>query len=761
MPAAHLQTIDWTIIGSYFIALLVIGLYYRRFAARSMEDFFLCGRRNSGWASGVSYAAAMMNADVAPAYSGLTAVTGLFVCWWYLTRFGPALFIGAMLFAVFWRRLNLFTTPEFYEMRFGGLASNIMRTWVAIRSGLIAMVAWSGTGLLAMYKISGPVLGISQNKTMLIVTPIVLVYVSASGFAGVVATAGLQSVIMFVGSAMLCGIVLYAHGGPIALAHSVQHLAGSQPFDILPPLNHPVFPVAAALAYLLGANIGYGGDTAPMGGAMEGQHLLSSRTTREASKMYIVAEITLFVLLLLVTLPALGAIVQWPGLHDGTLDREQAYGLLMSKYLPPGMLGLLFVVMLAAVMSAVGGNLNFGAQVLVNDVYKRYLAPQRTDSHYVWMGRLATVGILALALVVAYKASYIFDVAVFMLGFSAAELPANWAQWWWWRFNRWGRLAASFGAAVILALVKFGIPYWHGWNHVLSDSLFGGHAHGVPNWPWWNQTFLVIGINTVFWVAVTLLTPPDSDEVLERFYLKARPLGAWGPQRRRTAETGTGHAGNRSGWNLIFIGMILALIGAGAIALMVLGLSHLYVGHYRWAALELVGFLLGGAFFVACYGRYIDRLEFWGKASQSVSSTMPPAIDDGSVIPSIWELRCTKCNYSLTGINSRKCPECGGAFDPRSTWEANHEVPTSQRLSGEEPVQPVRVSVVVSLSTVAYGLLLTIVGLIWTRGTDLVLNLVAGFAFLISAALVWWFGREPVTTIPETSEVGVEPASIP
>src|SRR5256885_6016705 len=100
----------------------------------------------------------MLNADVAPAYSGLAAVTGLFICWWYLSRFGIAFFLGAVLFAVFWRRLNLFTTPEFYELRFGGTASSVIRTWVALRSSLIAMVAWSGTGLLAMHKIAQPVL---------------------------------------------------------------------------------------------------------------------------------------------------------------------------------------------------------------------------------------------------------------------------------------------------------------------------------------------------------------------------------------------------------------------------------------------------------------------------------------------------------------------------------------------------------------------------------------------------------------------------
>ena len=67
MPKAHLQWVDWVVIGAYFLSLVVIGLYYRRFAGRSMDDYFLSGRRNSGWANGVSYAAAMMYSDVAPA----------------------------------------------------------------------------------------------------------------------------------------------------------------------------------------------------------------------------------------------------------------------------------------------------------------------------------------------------------------------------------------------------------------------------------------------------------------------------------------------------------------------------------------------------------------------------------------------------------------------------------------------------------------------------------------------------------------------
>ncbi len=520
MPTARLELIDWVVLISWFGALLVIGLYYRRFAGQSLDHFFLGGRRNSGWANGLSYAAAMLNADVAPAYSGLTVATGLFICWWYLTRFGLAFFLGALLFAVFWRRLNLFTTPEFYELRFGGRASTVIRTWVALRSSLIAMVAWSGTGLLAMHKIAEPVLDIhDKTTTLLLVLPMVLLYAGLSGYSGVVATAAVHNLIMFVGSALLCGIVLYEFGGPGGLAARLTEATGPEILSAVPPVTHDVFPLAAALAYLVGSSLGYGGDTAPLGGAMEGQCLLASKNSREASKMYLAAAVTLFVLLLLVTLPALAAIVEWPSLRlkegtPGALDREQAYGLLMVKYLPPGLLGLLSVVMLASVMGTVASNLTFGAQVLVNDVYRRHIRPTGSDRHYLWVGRAAALLILGLALLVVYNVTLIFDVAVFMLQFSAAELPANWAQWWWWRFNSWGRLAASFGAPVFLVLVRL----------------------LLPGWPWWDQTYLVIALNMVFWVAVTLATSPDPPGILAHFYRRARPLGAWGPVRVATEK---------------------------------------------------------------------------------------------------------------------------------------------------------------------------------------------------------------------------------
>ncbi len=673
-PAIRLQTVDWLVIGSYFVLILLISLYYRRFAGRSVEDFFLSGRRNSGWANGVSYAAALMNADVAPAYSGIVVATGLFACWFYLSRFGLALFVGAMLFAVFWRRLKLFTTPEFYELRFGGLASNVIRTWVALRSSLIAMVAWTGTGLLAIHKISEPVLGASKTQAIALVVPIVLVYVAVAGLSGVVVTASVQSLIMVVGSAMLCGIVLYSIGGPVVLAERLAAVAGDPALNVLPPSDHWFFPAAAAVALTLGTSIGYGGDTAPLGGAMEGQLIQSSRSAREASRMYLAAEITLFILLLLVTLPSLGAVVEWPWLRSEGVDRERAYGLLMARYMPPGMLGLLFVVMLAAVMSTIASNLIFGAQLLVGDVYRRFLRPSESDAHYLWIGRAAALLILVLAIIVAFRATLIFHVAVFMLTASAAELPANWAQWWWWRFNRWARLSASFGAMLLLGLVWFVLP--------------------TRTWNWWNQMYAVVAANTLLWVVVTLLTPADDPKILEQFYRKGRPLGLWTPVRRRLGETGRPTA---DGGLLIIVGLGLAVLGAASVALLVQGLSLLYVGQYAIGGWHLLAALAGGAAFLKGYGPFLDRLEQWGGTEDSLQT--PQAVREADVVS---------------------------------------DLPSDDHLP-----QPVSTSLVVSVTTAAYGLIILAVAMVSDKPADRLFNLIAGAAFIASAGAVLWLGRRP------------------
>jgi len=576
-----LHPVDILIVLAYSAIILYIAGRSRRFAGKNLENYFLAGRNMPGWMTGVSYAASMVSADAAVGYGGLAVVTGLSVAWIYLSRFGFALFLGAMLFAVFWRRLNTFTTLEFYELRFEGLPGTLMRFWLAFRTSLIAMVAWTGISLLALVKISEPVLGWGKTETLALAIPLSVFYVWFSGYLGVVLSNLVQVSVLIVGSAVLAWRVLAAVGGPHQLAAKLDALAPSM-LGIFPSAESTVFPAIACIAWLIGTSIGYGGDAAPMSGAVEGQRILSSRTPKEACKMYVVGEVTLFSLVWLLSVPCLAAAVFWPQLRNGQWDRELAYGLLMTRYLTPGLLGLVYVAMLGGIISVVGDNLNFGSQVLLNDIYRRHLVKRASERHYLLAGRLAIFLVLGLSLLVVYQVRFVFDVAVFMVGLSAAEMSANWAQWWWWRFNGWARVAASFGGGACYVAIAF---LW-------------------PSFAWWNRMFVSIGISTLLWIVVALATTPERNELLVAFYRRARPLGWWKPIARLAGEP---QPATRLRFP-IAAGLTLAFAGAIAVMAYITGISQFYVGGYHTGLLLFAILALTGALFLFTFPRYVDAL---------------------------------------------------------------------------------------------------------------------------------------------------------
>jgi len=331
-----------------------------------------------------------------------------------------------------------------------------------------------------------------------------------------------------------------------------------------------------------------------MGGAMEGQRILSTRTPAEALTMYVVTALSMFILLLLVTLPSISAAVLYPELRLEGADRELVYGKLMKELLPVGAMGLLVAAMMAATMSTVGDNLNFGSQVLVSDIYRRWFVPHASEKHYLWVGKIGMALIMVLAMAVVFHVRIITDVAIFMLQLSAAELPANWAQWWWWRFNGAARIAASFGGAAIFCLVVLGPKclLWMGYVDAAQWLL-----------PWYWQTLLVMGLTTVLWVVVALCTRPDPEQLLHQFYQKARPVGFWGRFRITSIATAKPEV------KPIGRGIGIALMGFVATCLLIQGLTECWFGHYLNALLELAGAALFFFFFKKTAHRYLHFLS--------------------------------------------------------------------------------------------------------------------------------------------------------
>jgi Na+/proline symporter len=255
---------------------------------------------------------------------------------------------------------------------------------------------------------------------------------------------------------------------------------------------------------------------------------------------------------------ALFAAVTYPDLANP----EQGYVRAMVDLLPSPFKGLLLAAFAAAYMSTIATHLNWGTSYLVNDVWLRFVRPAATSREQVLVARLATVGMMLLALVVMGFLDSVEAGWRFLLALGAGTGLVLILRWYWWRINAWSELVAM-GASFVTALA------------LQTSSRFSaadptGRDYAIV-------MLLTVGVTTIAWVAATLLTRPEPDHVLERFYRRVRPGG---PGWRRIAR-GLGFAGDPipggalswvnwvAGWLAVYgtlFGIGQLLVGTGAAA---------------------------------------------------------------------------------------------------------------------------------------------------------------------------------------------------
>ncbi|MGM0506265.1 MAG: sodium:solute symporter family transporter, partial [Bacteroidota bacterium] len=241
--------------------------------------------------------------------------------------------------------------------------------------------------------------------------------------------------------------------------------------------------------------------------------------------------------------------------------------------------------MMSSIMSTISSNMNFGSQVFIHDIYREHIKGNQSEAHYMRVGKVAMAVIVGMAILVAIAFENVIDIAVFMLGLASTELTANWAQWWWWRFNGKARLAASFGGPLIFLVNRF-IIFEH-WIH-LED-----------------ETYIIIlssiALTCILWIVVALTTKPDPDDVLVKFYRRARPLGWWGEIPKKAGLPGPRSGAIRNGFRLVVTGSV-AISGA------VVALSMLYTAQWSISLISLTVSVLAGLTFRKWYRPYIDSL---------------------------------------------------------------------------------------------------------------------------------------------------------
>lgn len=604
IESGSIPVLDAVIVAVYLALTFGFGIFARNLLhsdTKGEEGYYLAGRKMPGWLTGISTAVTAMNSDVAPTYCGMAVVVGLSISWFYLSRFGIALMIAAMLFAVRWRQMGISTGPEFYALRFSGRGAGFVRGYSSIYGVMVGMVPWIGAGMLGVHMIFGPIFGIeSKAITLSIILPVLLVYVWISGFAGVLITDLIQTLIILGANIMLALMVLKHFGGPAGLTEAIHAAHPAEANDILsafPVPGHRVFGPLVVLAWLIVPTIGVGG-----GVATDGQRIFSCRSLKEAAKVGIWGEIALFAMLLLLTLPALGAIVGHPHLyHADPAERESVYGILLHDYLPTGLLGIALAALLSAVMSTIDSHLNYGSQTLLNDVY-RPIFGEPSPGRALWVGRSFMIVILLSAIAVVFFSKSLMGIAVTLSGLFGSSAAFGWGLWWWWRVNRASWFSAIIGGPIIYLALGKGLGHWDWWAAQCAASETSAQSMGML------QAVISMTIGTIVWVAATLATKPEDMAILKRFYKTARPMGLWGPVKEAIVRDEGPEALPPQHRFMILGGMGTAILGFLWVALAVLCLSVLYVGRYGEAAAMAAGAVILALCFKRAFNWHVNRM---------------------------------------------------------------------------------------------------------------------------------------------------------
>jgi Na+/proline symporter len=257
-------------------------------------------------------------------------------------------------------------------------------------------------------------------------------------------------------------------------------------------------------------------------------------------------------------------------------DPEMGYVRMMTDVLPSGWRGVMMAAMLAAYMSTVATQLNWGASYLVNDVYRPYLRPEASQAHYVLVSRLASVVIMVLGGLVALRLGRVTLALDLLLSIGAGTGLVLILRWYWWRVNAWSEISSMIAATITSLWLRFG----------LGPGAFGLGAGTRDSQVFFAYSLLITtAVVTCVWLLVTWLTPPTDTDTLVSFYRRTRPGRAgWGPIAALAPDV---EPDSRPG-----VALWQWLLGVAAVYASLFGVGQVLFGRSAIGALMLAGALL-------------------------------------------------------------------------------------------------------------------------------------------------------------------------
>ena len=517
-----LSTLDYTIIVLFFTITLSIGVYVSKKSGENSSEFFLSGRTMPWWLLGVSMVATTFSTDTPNLVTDIVrtnGVSGNWVWWAFLITGLLTVFVYAKL----WRKSNVKTDIEFYEFRYGGAPASFLRKFRAIYLGVIFNVITMSAVTLAAIKIGGIMLGLEPWQTVISAGLITVIFSVLGGFKGVVYT---DFVLFFVAMGGAIGAAYYLINIPevgglealVANEHVVSKLS------ILPDFSDKqalitlfIIPLAVQWwsSWYPGAEPGGGGYIA--------QRMLAAKDENHAIGATFFFNIMhyalrpwpwiLVALASLVIFPDLASIQEaFPNIPSDKLGHDLAYSAMLTK-LPSGLLGLVLASLIAAYMSTISTQLNWGSSYMVYDFYKQQINPKASEKRLVTVGRISTVVLMVLSAILALLLQNALQLFEVLLVFGAGTGLIFILRWFWWRINAWSEITAMFASGIISIVLKL---------TSVGDYLFAPES-GVFE-AYYEYPFVVF-ITTFIWLIATYMTQPESNEVLQNFYIKTQPGG--------------------------------------------------------------------------------------------------------------------------------------------------------------------------------------------------------------------------------------------
>ena len=608
----NLGAFDWSIIIGYLVFALGVGVYYVKRASRNADEFYLAGRSLPWWVLGTSMVATTFAADTPLVITEYLRVDGIWKNWFWWSWLLSGL-LGVFLFSRLWRRSGVLTDNEVLELRYSGKPAAFLRGYKAIYFGVIFNLLIMGWVLESMSSVLAVTLGVEKNTAMWALVGIALVYSLLSGFWGVVVTDVVQFFIAMVGAIVLAILAVNHVGGLSALLEKLDGAAGEraslteqlarlekaaqasgrdlaedaeanrlrEELSKIPPVTDKttklfpappkdasvkeflLSPFFSVLVFILLVPWNHHGTD---GGGYIIQRMMSAVDERHAllgTLWYNLANYALrvwpWIVVALVSLVLYSDLAGYEDVAGKPVGDKAGYPLVMREVLGPGLRGLLIVSFLAAFMSTIDTHLNWGSSYLVNDLYRRFLVRDRSQAHYVLIGRLITVILMVGAAALSTQVVSVNKVWELVGAMGAGIGPVLILRWFWWRTNAWSEvtaLATSFCLAsafhIIAYLQSLG-------DDEVSYQLFATLPvfFGIE-WQFHLQLLVIVPSALVIWLGVTLLTSPEPEDKLRAFYRRVQPGGFWGAFK----SAGTGLEPVAKGLLVNFVGGLLFIYGA-------------------------------------------------------------------------------------------------------------------------------------------------------------------------------------------------------